>query len=261
MNESAQRLQVPKRRIYDITNVLEGVGMIEKRSKNTVAWKGSEGILGSAIEQGAKESMVKFRSEIGTLHSEETFLDQCLTQVHRARVSTQLMSVSDIIQATVYPVAAEQDVATKEMLVDETGQPSRAFLAIHAPYDGIAITAKPQNDGTNRQLYVGTVAGLRKHEVGGQAEKERSETKKRNFTLRTPKGIKLPRDADRIHVYSLPVQFDETEQKLVSFGVHEISSVSEQPVKGSLSWDVAESLANDEGVSVFFAAGEHKQTA
>ncbi|GAB0092762.1 hypothetical protein DMENIID0001_077960 [Sergentomyia squamirostris] len=30
-----------KRRIYDITNVLEGVGLIEKKSKNSIRWKGS----------------------------------------------------------------------------------------------------------------------------------------------------------------------------------------------------------------------------
>lgn len=28
-----------KRRIYDITNVLEGIGLIEKQSKNTIRWK------------------------------------------------------------------------------------------------------------------------------------------------------------------------------------------------------------------------------
>jgi hypothetical protein len=30
---------VQKRRIYDITNVLEGVGLIEKKSKNNIIWK------------------------------------------------------------------------------------------------------------------------------------------------------------------------------------------------------------------------------
>ncbi|KAA0198989.1 Transcription factor E2F4 [Fasciolopsis buskii] len=28
-----------KRRIYDITNVLEGIGLIEKRTKNSIQWK------------------------------------------------------------------------------------------------------------------------------------------------------------------------------------------------------------------------------
>lgn len=28
-----------KRRIYDITNVLEGVGLIEKKNKNVIQWR------------------------------------------------------------------------------------------------------------------------------------------------------------------------------------------------------------------------------
>ncbi|KRX68015.1 Transcription factor -like protein [Trichinella sp. T9] len=41
LNVAADRLKVKqKRRIYDITNVLEGVGLIEKKSKNSVQWKG-----------------------------------------------------------------------------------------------------------------------------------------------------------------------------------------------------------------------------
>ena len=34
-------LQVQKRRIYDITNVLEGIGLIEKKGKNNIQWRGS----------------------------------------------------------------------------------------------------------------------------------------------------------------------------------------------------------------------------
>lgn len=34
-------MQVQKRRIYDITNVLEGIGLIEKKSKNNIQWKGT----------------------------------------------------------------------------------------------------------------------------------------------------------------------------------------------------------------------------
>jgi hypothetical protein len=39
LNEAAELLGVRKRRIYDITNVLEGIGLIEKSSKNTILWK------------------------------------------------------------------------------------------------------------------------------------------------------------------------------------------------------------------------------
>lgn len=33
---------MPKRRVYDVTNVLEGVDLLEKTSKNTVRWKPEE---------------------------------------------------------------------------------------------------------------------------------------------------------------------------------------------------------------------------
>ena len=33
-------LKVQKRRIYDITNVLEGIGLIRKVGKNNIQWKG-----------------------------------------------------------------------------------------------------------------------------------------------------------------------------------------------------------------------------
>ena len=33
--------QVQKRRIYDITNVLEGINLIDKKSKNNIQWKGA----------------------------------------------------------------------------------------------------------------------------------------------------------------------------------------------------------------------------
>ncbi len=39
LNFAAKELEVQKRRIYDITNVLEGIGLIEKNSKNNVRWK------------------------------------------------------------------------------------------------------------------------------------------------------------------------------------------------------------------------------
>lgn len=41
LNTASERLGVRKRRVYDITNVLEGIGLIEKTTKNVVQWKGS----------------------------------------------------------------------------------------------------------------------------------------------------------------------------------------------------------------------------
>lgn len=251
MNESAQRLQVPKRRIYDITNVLEGVGLIEKRSKNTVAWKGSEGILGSTMDEASKDSMGKFRLEIGSLQKEEALLDQWIAHMQKVPITPQPVSSSDIVEALIYPVGEEQEVVSKEMLVDETGKPLKVFLAIHAPYDGVALVPKSDNKSPERQLFVGTFAGLRKHDLSG--EESDKGASKRKYVLQSRKNIRQPRLGDKIQVYTLPVHFDDAKHKLESLGAQELQTAQE-PVKRSPSWDVAESLANDEGVSDFFTA-------
>ena len=39
LNKATELLDVQKRRIYDITNVLEGIGLIQKEAKNNIRWK------------------------------------------------------------------------------------------------------------------------------------------------------------------------------------------------------------------------------
>lgn len=38
LNKAVERLEVQKRRIYDITNVLEGLDLIKKGGKNHIKW-------------------------------------------------------------------------------------------------------------------------------------------------------------------------------------------------------------------------------
>ena len=52
LNRAAESLQVQKRRIYDITNVLEGIGLIEKKSKNNIQWKA----LGSSSTKDGEDA-------------------------------------------------------------------------------------------------------------------------------------------------------------------------------------------------------------
>lgn len=40
LNVAVQELNVQKRRIYDITNVLEGIELIKKGGKNHIRWNG-----------------------------------------------------------------------------------------------------------------------------------------------------------------------------------------------------------------------------
>ena len=51
-NDAALQLGIQKRRIYDITNVLEGIGYVEKVHKNKLRWVG-----------GAKDPRINFEIE------------------------------------------------------------------------------------------------------------------------------------------------------------------------------------------------------
>lgn len=42
LNKAMDLLEVQKRRIYDITNVLEGINLIERYKKNHVRWIATE---------------------------------------------------------------------------------------------------------------------------------------------------------------------------------------------------------------------------
>jgi len=95
LNQAAKQLSVQKRRIYDITNVLEGVGLIEKRSKNVIAWKGSsttsyggpdrcESSGGGSVPPDELENV---RSQVGKLYEEESALDMWLAKLRSMQPS------------------------------------------------------------------------------------------------------------------------------------------------------------------------------
>ena len=70
-----------KRRIYDITNVLEGIGLIEKRSKNSIQWKGG------GVESDQKEitaQMTQLRKEISELEQREIDIDKKKSWIHQS---------------------------------------------------------------------------------------------------------------------------------------------------------------------------------
>ncbi|XP_071348846.1 transcription factor E2F5 [Trachinotus anak] len=61
-----------KRRIYDITNVLEGVGLIEKKNKNIIQWRGEN--TGSQTQEVLEQVKV-LKAQISELEAQEKELD------------------------------------------------------------------------------------------------------------------------------------------------------------------------------------------
>ncbi|KAM4903275.1 transcription factor E2F6 [Sylvia borin] len=74
LNEVARTLGVRKRRVYDITNVLDGIHLIQKRSKNLIQWIGNnlEQVVGKAPEQQ------NLRDELSDLSAMEEALDELI---------------------------------------------------------------------------------------------------------------------------------------------------------------------------------------
>ncbi|XP_001504272.2 transcription factor E2F2 [Equus quagga] len=74
LNWAAEVLDVQKRRIYDITNVLEGIQLIRKKAKNNIQWVG-RGMFEDPTRPGKQQQLGQ---ELKELMSMEQALDQLI---------------------------------------------------------------------------------------------------------------------------------------------------------------------------------------
>ncbi|CAB4065638.1 E2F4_5 [Lepeophtheirus salmonis] len=76
-----------KRRIYDITNVLEGIGLIEKKNKNCIQWKGA---IAGTNSQEANDRISVLREEITQLDLYEKNID-----LHKQWVQQSIKNITE----------------------------------------------------------------------------------------------------------------------------------------------------------------------
>nr|XP_014344652.1 PREDICTED: transcription factor E2F3 isoform X1 [Latimeria chalumnae] len=74
LNRAADVLKVQKRRIYDITNVLEGIHLIKKKSKNNIQWMGCS----LSDDNGMLNRCQGLTREVAELALEEKRLDDLI---------------------------------------------------------------------------------------------------------------------------------------------------------------------------------------
>ncbi|GAB1601981.1 transcription factor E2F5-like [Argonauta hians] len=97
-----------KRRIYDITNVLEGIGLIEKKSKNSIQWKGAGP---GCTSREISNRLLTLKNETSKLDQQEKALDKhksCIQQsikniTEEASNSTRMAYVSYEDVCNVFP--------------------------------------------------------------------------------------------------------------------------------------------------------------
>ena len=79
MNEAVNKLKVQKRRIYDITNVLEGIGLIEKSGKNGIEWKGESKI---SDEFQLDHDLIHIRRELQAVQEQNKMYESHINALH-----------------------------------------------------------------------------------------------------------------------------------------------------------------------------------
>ncbi|XWS56051.1 hypothetical protein CRYUN_Cryun09bG0053500 [Craigia yunnanensis] len=119
LNKAAETLEVQKRRIYDITNVLEGIGLIEKKLKNKIHWKGVD-----ASKPGEADGDVSvLQAEIENLSMEEHKLDDQIREMQE-----RLRDLSENENNQRWLFVTEEDIKSLPCFQNET------LIAIKAPH-------------------------------------------------------------------------------------------------------------------------------
>ncbi|NXN69226.1 E2F4 factor, partial [Himantopus himantopus] len=108
-----------KRRIYDITNVLEGIGLIEKKSKNSIQWKG---VGPGCNTREIAHKLIELKADIEDLEQREQELEQ-----QKMWVQQSIKNVTEDVQNSRYPLWELITLADQSVFTGDT------LLAIRAP--------------------------------------------------------------------------------------------------------------------------------
>ncbi|XP_069724573.1 transcription factor E2F4 [Phaenicophaeus curvirostris] len=91
-----------KRRIYDITNVLEGIGLIEKKSKNSIQWKG---VGPGCNTREIAHKLIELKADIEDLEQREQELEQ-----QKMWVQQSIKNVTEDVQNSQLAYVTHEDI-------------------------------------------------------------------------------------------------------------------------------------------------------
>jgi len=126
-----------KRRIYDITNVLEGIGLIEKKSKNSIQWKGAG--PGSNTKE-ISDKLGDLRKELDDLEDIEKKLDE-----QRVWIQQSLKNISEDPENESHAYVTHEDIC--KCFHGET------LLAVQAPSGTQLEVPVPEDTGIPNSRY------------------------------------------------------------------------------------------------------------
>ncbi|XP_039604805.1 uncharacterized protein e2f6 [Polypterus senegalus] len=131
LNNAARTLGVRKRRVYDITNVLDGIELVKKRSKNHIQWIGTN--LDSPAQYDTKRKCLK--NELLNLSTMEEALDELIKVC-----SHQLFELTDNKENANSAYVTSQDIHNIEAFKDQV------VIAVKAPEETKLEVPRPKED-------------------------------------------------------------------------------------------------------------------
>ncbi|XP_017732892.1 PREDICTED: LOW QUALITY PROTEIN: transcription factor E2F1 [Rhinopithecus bieti] len=168
LNWAAEVLKVQKRRIYDITNVLEGIQLIAKKSKNHIQWLGSHTTVGvSGRLEGLTEDLRQLQESEQQL---DHLMNICTTQLRLLSEDTDsqrlayvtcqdLRSIADPAEQMVMVIKAPPETQLQAVDSSETFQislkskqgPIDVFLCPEETVGGISPGKTPSQEATSEE--------------------------------------------------------------------------------------------------------------
>ncbi|XP_037126477.1 transcription factor E2F1 [Syngnathus acus] len=135
LNWASQVLDVQKRRIYDITNVLEGIQLISKKSKNHIQW------LGNRVDGESVALHQELRKEVCDLSAAEEQLDKLIS-----KCNLQLRLLTEEPQNKRLGYVRCQDLRTSfdtpDQLVMVIRAPPETQMQVSDPSEGYQVSLK-----------------------------------------------------------------------------------------------------------------------
>ena len=116
LNDAVVELQVQKRRIYDITNVLEGIGYIKKFTKNKIQ------MIDQQNENGLDQQLEELEREMKRLSEQETECDKKTKlledELEKIMNDPEQMKYAYITEADIQSLMSNNKIKTPYVLVE-----------------------------------------------------------------------------------------------------------------------------------------------
>ncbi|KAG7316513.1 hypothetical protein KOW79_020054 [Hemibagrus wyckioides] len=126
LNEATEKLGTRKRRVYDITNVLNGIKLITKKSKSKIQWVGSSPI--SCFKSQWKNKM---KTDLLNLKSMEESLDWLIKDCAQQLFTLAYVTYEDICQVAAFRDQTVIAIKAPEETKLEVPTPTEDSIKIH----------------------------------------------------------------------------------------------------------------------------------